>query len=213
MRDEMTKTVIRYFFDFLDGQEKWLNKMAAQGWRLNKCGLIYYTFEQCEPDEYEYKVEFVADQSYQKSQQYKAYLENMGYWTAYKNINVGILIGNSKWRPWAKGMGQITSSPGSFHKELLLIGKKKDGKAFELHTDIYDLWSIYRTVRNSYLWTMLGIVGVGYASIILGDTTLPVYLLNIIRAVTLFVGITWAIPTIKYCKIYNRLKLEKNTYQ
>lgn len=34
----MSKTVFRYFFDFLDGQEKWLNKMAARGYRLKKCG-------------------------------------------------------------------------------------------------------------------------------------------------------------------------------
>ena len=49
----MSKTVIRYFFDFLDGQEKWLNQMANRGYRLKKCGVLTYTFDQCEPEEYE----------------------------------------------------------------------------------------------------------------------------------------------------------------
>ncbi len=30
----MSKIVFRYFFDFLNSQEKWLNRMAKDGYRL-----------------------------------------------------------------------------------------------------------------------------------------------------------------------------------
>jgi len=120
----MRKTVFRYFFDFLDGQEKWLNQMAAQGYRLIKCGKAWYTFETCQPGEYQYAVDFVADKGYKDSRDYRAFLESMGYRTFYKNINLNFSIGKVKWRPWAKASGQITTSPGTFNKELLIIEKK-----------------------------------------------------------------------------------------
>ena len=121
----MTKRVIRYFLNFKDGQEKWLNEMSAKGWRLVKCGQLTYYFENCIPGEYEYKVEFVADRSYAKSKEYKEYLESLGYKSFYKNVNVGFFLGKVKWRPWGKGAGQITTAPGSFLKELIIIEKKK----------------------------------------------------------------------------------------
>lgn len=30
----MKKRILRYCFDFLDGQAAWLNQMAGRGWRL-----------------------------------------------------------------------------------------------------------------------------------------------------------------------------------
>ena len=63
----MSRTVFRYFFDFLDGQENWLNNMAEKGYRLKKCGRITYTFDECQPNEYEYAVEFVGDKAYSKA--------------------------------------------------------------------------------------------------------------------------------------------------
>ena len=63
----MTKRVFRYFFDFLEGQERWLNEMASKGWRLVKCGQLYYEFEKCQENEYEYAVEFVAHLAYSNS--------------------------------------------------------------------------------------------------------------------------------------------------
>lgn len=152
----MTKKVYRYFFDFLDSQQAWLNDMAAKGWRLVKCGQLAYTFESCEPGEYEYAVEFVADKSYAESKSYKLFLDGLGYTTFYKNINVGIYVGKATWRPWAKGAGQISTAPGSYQKELLIVEKRADGKPFELHTDLNDALPLFKTVRNAYMWSAGG---------------------------------------------------------
>jgi len=148
----MTKRVIRYFFNFTEGQEKWLNDMAAKGWRLIRCGQLSYHFERCTPGEYEYAVEFVADRSYAGSKDYKAFLESMGYKTFYKNVDVGFFVGKVSWRPWAEVAGQVATAPGSLQKELIIVEKKKDGKPFELHTDLTDLLALHRTVRAAYFW-------------------------------------------------------------
>ena len=116
----MSKTVFRYFFDIMEEQEKWLNHMAEKGYRLKKCGRIIYTFDQCRPNEYEYVIEFVGDQAHSKAKNYRHYLENMGFRTFTKNINLNFSYGKVRWRPYAKGMGQIAASPGGFNKELMI---------------------------------------------------------------------------------------------
>lgn len=110
----MKKTVFRYFFDFFDGQGKWLNSMAEHGYRLQKCGKMTYTFDKCKPAEYEYAVEYAGDKSYFKAKDYRGYLESMGFRTFTKNINLNFSFGKARWRPYAKGMGQIATSPGGF---------------------------------------------------------------------------------------------------
>lgn len=149
----MSKKVYRYFFDFLDGQAEWLNEMASQGWRLVKCGQLSYEFERCDPGEAEYAVEFVAHNAYSESKTYKEFLDTLGYKTFYKNVNVGIAVGKVKWRPWAEGKGQIVTAPGGYFKELLIVEKKRDGKPFELHTDLTDKLSLYKRVRKSCIWS------------------------------------------------------------
>lgn len=150
----MTKRVYRYFFDFLDGQTEWLNQMAAQGWRLVKCRQLSYEFENCTPHEYEYSVEFVADKAFSDSKNYKGFLESMGYKVFYKNLNVGVAVGKVKLRPWATGAGQIVTAPGGYFKELLIVEKKKDGKPFELHSDLTDKLTLYKKIRNACLWSV-----------------------------------------------------------
>ncbi|MDR1060940.1 MAG: DUF2812 domain-containing protein [Clostridiales bacterium] len=152
----MTKRAYRYFFDFLDGQTEWLNQMAAQGWRLAKCGQLSYEFESCAPGEYEYSVEFVADRPFSDSKAYKGFLESIGYKTFYKNLNVGVAAGKAKWRPWARGAGQIATAPGGYFKELLIVEKKRDGKPFELHSDLTDKLSLYKRIRGACLWSTGG---------------------------------------------------------
>lgn len=44
----MSRTCYRFFGCFLTLQENWLNKMAAQGYRLAAAGKLAYQFESCE---------------------------------------------------------------------------------------------------------------------------------------------------------------------
>jgi len=50
MSEKMTKTVIRAFWAWnSEKEERWLGRMAAQGWRLAAPRGVYYRFEKAEP--------------------------------------------------------------------------------------------------------------------------------------------------------------------
>ena len=202
----MTKTVVRYCFDFVEGQEKWLNKMALSGYRLVDCGKLTYKFESGAPGEYAYAVEFVADKSNSKAKDYRRFLEDAGFRTLTKNINLNFSVGKARWRPWADAGGQVSTSPGSYNKELLIIEKESDGKPFDLHTDMRELSAFFGTIRNSYLMAvlLLAFFGIaGFTSLI----TMPVWG-SIIFSV---VGILFIIPAAKYAGIAWRYKQESRT--
>lgn len=210
----MTKTVFRYFFDFMEEQEKWLNKMAEKGYRLKRCGKLSYVFESCNPNEYEYAVEFVADKSYSKSKDYKQFLESMGLHTFTKNINLNFSIGKIKWRPYAKGMGQIATSPSAFNKELLIVEKKRDGNPFKLHTDLDDLIPSYRAFRNAYFWVTLCLLAFFVITFIpYAFTTKSNAWLYMVRIVAGILTILFLSPAIKYSAVVKTLKKERRTHE
>jgi hypothetical protein len=94
--------VFRYFGGFLEAQEKWLNKMAEKGYRLVRTTSLMYEFDLCAPSQYEYQIEFMAGKDQSHVQDYRRFLEEMGYRTFTKNINLNFSIGKARWRPWAK---------------------------------------------------------------------------------------------------------------
>lgn len=145
------KKYYRFYGGFLDTQENWLNQMAQKGYRLIKTGKISFVFEECQPGEYQYAVEFVAQESYKSEKEYRRFLEELGYKIFYKNANLNLSVGKVKWRPYGRGMGQISTNPGSYNKELFIIEKKNDGKPFELHTTNLDKANYYKPLRNAWL--------------------------------------------------------------
>ena len=151
----MMKKVYRYFMGFLDAEEKWLNKMASDGYRLIRTSKLVYVFETCQKSEYEYRIEFVADKSHEEIIEYRNFLEDLGFHTLNKNLNLNYSIGKMKWRPWAKGMGQLVTSPGSYNKEILILEKKHDEKPFEVHTDLNDRIHYYKEQRNMFGFTSI----------------------------------------------------------
>lgn len=200
----MSKRVFRYFFSFLETQEKWLNKMACNGFRLIRTTKLSYEFETCERAEYEYCVEFIADKSYKEAVKYREFLEEMGYRTFTKNLHINYSIGKMKWRPWAKGAGQIATNPGAFNKELLILEKKRDGKPFELHTDYNDLIQYYTPIRNSYLTVVALMI-----FILLGSCMFDLLNNEITSAEKIMLAaicVLSLIPTIKYSKIIQNYK-------
>lgn len=120
----------RYFGALLDTQEKWLNNMASKGYRLVRVDKLLYEFEECKPDSYTYKIDFVASKSKSNSEDYKKFLEGLGYKVFYKNINLNYSIGKIRVRPWAEKGGRIASKRGTFNKELLVVEKQTDGTPF-----------------------------------------------------------------------------------
>lgn len=209
----MGKIIFRYFFDFLDGQEKWLNDMAKKGYRLKKCGKITYTFEECKPSEYEYAVEYVGDKAYSKAKDYRKYLEEMGFRTFTKNINLNFSYGKVRWRPYAKGMGQIATSPGGFNKEILILEKKREGEPFRLHTEIQDKISVYKEVRLAFLWAILMMAILGGITFIPNISSLPLAAIWVIRAVIAAFAFFYIIPMVRYSSLIKYLKEEGNVFE
>ncbi len=155
------KRCYRFFGAFLIAQEKWLNEMAHRGYRLVKTGKLNYDFEECQPDEYQYCVEFVANKSYKSGKEYRTFLESIGYKIFYKNANLNFSILKMKWRPYGNGVGKISTYPGSYNKEFLIVEKKNDGRHFELHTTNADKSEYFKPIRNA--WFSLSIMLIAFS--------------------------------------------------
>jgi len=145
------KICYRFFGGFLDTQENWLNQMAHKGYRLIKTGRMSYEFEECQPGEYQYAVEFVAQRSFKSEKEYRHFLEELGYKVFYKNANLNFSAGKVRWRPYSRGLGQTSTNPGSYNKELFIVEKKNDGKPFELRNTNVDKANYYKPLRNAWL--------------------------------------------------------------
>lgn len=155
------KRVYRYFYGFPNKQQRFLNRMAKDGWRLVRTGRISYVFEPSAPNAYSYCVDFVAHQSAKDAKDYQDFLVDMGYRVLTKPVNINYSFGKVRLRPWGKGWGKIATNPGAFNKELLIVEKKDDGRPFELHTTLEDRIAYYRTQRSA--WGMLTLALVLFA--------------------------------------------------
>lgn len=151
----------RFFANFMGAQKKWLNKMAQEGYRLVKVGKLEYEFEECTPGKYVYEIEYVGDKSFEHEEDYKAFLEGLGYKVYYKNINLNYSTGKVTWRPYAEKGGRISTKADTFDRELLIIEKENDGCPFELHTTPADKIAYYKRLRDPWLYTAAILLGVG----------------------------------------------------
>ncbi|MDE6970871.1 MAG: DUF2812 domain-containing protein [Eubacterium sp.] len=151
----MSKTCYRFFGGLLTAQENWLNKMSERGYRLVQTGKLLYKFEECKPDQVRYCVEFIGQKSADHAKEYRDFLEDMGYRVFYKNINLNYSIGKMRWRPWAEKGGRIATNATTFNRELLIVEKENDGKAFALHTSYEDKETYYSSLRNPWLSILL----------------------------------------------------------
>ena len=189
----------RYFAGFIDAQRNWLNKMAAKGYRLVKCGRLFYEFEICEPSEYVYQIEYIGDKSKSDGKDYAAFLEDMGYTVFYKNINLDFSTAKLVYRPWANKGGRISTTGSTLFKELLIVEKENDGTEFRLHTEKEDRIEYYK--RLSHPW---------YFAVFLCLALMVIYW-PMVLPVVLFAGLTalFALPIIiMECRIH-KIKKEK----
>lgn len=144
------KNYYRFFGAFLDSQENFLNLKASEGFRLVKVGKLSYGFEECSPDEFQYAVDFVGDESQTNTEDYRLFLEELGYKIFYKNINLNYSIGKVKLRPYGKGSGRIATNGTTLDKEILIVEKKNDNKPFQLRTTNEDKVRYYEKLRNMW---------------------------------------------------------------
>lgn len=170
----MSKKYYLFFGGLLTAQANWLNKMSEKGYRLVRVGKMLYEFEECEPNQVKYCVEFIGQKSKDNAKDYHNFLKDMGYKVFYKNINLNYSVGKMCWRPWAEKGGRIATNATTFNRELLIVEKVSDGKPFELHTSYKDKESYYSNLRNPWLLMLLmfAMFTVLNRSIILGVITL-----------------------------------------
>ena len=181
----MRKKCYRFFGGLLTAQGKWLNKIATQGFHLIQVGKILYEFEACAPRKYQYHIEFIGQKSKQNANDYAAFLEDCGYRVFFKNINLNYSIGKVRWRPWAEKGGRVATNTTTFNRELLIVEKENDGKAFELHTSYEDQVDYYKSLRNPwlFLFLVLAILGIVNRSVISGAFSLLMVLPTIVYQV------------------------------
>jgi len=151
----MNKKCYRYFAGAMGSQEKWLNKLAAAGWRLVRAEKLLYEWEPCAPGQVQYKVEFIGNRSFQNIEAYTHFLQSCGYRTFYKNINLNWSVGKVVGRPWADTGGRIATNATTYNRELLIVEKANDGKPFELHTTFADIADYYRQLRRPWAFMLL----------------------------------------------------------
>ena len=144
----------RFFAGFMGKQARWLNSMAEKGFRLVNVGKLKYEFEECEPGKYIYTVEYVGDKSFEDEEQYKTFLEEMGYRVFYKNINLDYSAVKLFYRPWADKGGKWSTNKTTFNKELLIVEKENDGRPFELHTEKDDRIEYYRRLTRPWYFVV-----------------------------------------------------------
>jgi len=145
----------RYYGGMLRAQEKWLNKMAAEGYRLVRTGKLDYEFDRCSPGAYQYKVEYVGLKSRESADDYAKFLEDCGYKVFFKNINLNSSIGKVVIVPWADKGGRIVSAATTYNRELLIVEKQNDGREFELHSTREDRLAYCRSMRKSWIFFFL----------------------------------------------------------
>lgn len=160
----MGKTCYRFFGGRIAAQERWLNEMAAAGWRLVRCGKLAYEFEAAAPGQVQYAVEYIGHRSRESAQDYRAFLEELGCRVWYKNINLRWSVGKVEARPWAERGGRLASHATTLDRELIIVEKENDGKPFALHTTYEDRMELCRVGARSWLWPALLFGGLGLLS-------------------------------------------------
>lgn len=60
-----------------DAEEDWLKKMCLNGWAFKNFFLGFYTFEKCEPGEYNYQIDLLDSRDGEKDD-YEAFMRDMG---------------------------------------------------------------------------------------------------------------------------------------
>ena len=147
--------VYRFYGGRVRAQERWLNKMAEQGYKLVGTTKATYEFMKCCVEEYQYKVEYVGHMSKEKIDDYIIFLHDLGYATFFKNASIDYSVGKVEFRPWAEKGGRVATGKTTLHRELLIVEKKADGKPFDLHTTYEDQLGYYRSMRKPWLFLLL----------------------------------------------------------
>lgn len=146
----------KLFLNPVESREKWLNKMANRGFKLNSVSGMGTVYEFVETDrKYEYKVQYIGYMSNSKRLEYETFLGDANYKFWNVQINLGqVSIGRVKLRPYASGSGKLATSPGMINKEILIVEKLVSDGEFKLFTDVESSIVDLKMRRRSYIYLL-----------------------------------------------------------
>ncbi len=112
---------IKIFLNPIEDREKYINKIAREGYRLIRSGSFLHTFEKTDLD-YKYAVQYIGYMSNKERKEYLKFLNDMNLNVFSAPINIGkISLGNVRLRPYNLPEGMIATYPGMINKEILII--------------------------------------------------------------------------------------------
>ncbi|WP_207653884.1 DUF2812 domain-containing protein [Clostridium sp. BSD9I1] len=146
----------KIFINPIEGQEKWLNEKAKEGFRLSKAGRFIYKFEKSEPMEYQYAVDYVGNKTISECKEYENFLGEVEIKYFEKTLNLGqFSVGRVKYRPYANPGGKMATSQGMINRELLILEKRNNGKPFGIYSNVRDKIMSLRERRKPYIYLFI----------------------------------------------------------
>ncbi|MBM7871563.1 hypothetical protein JOC70_003063 [Clostridium pascui] len=143
----------KIFINPIEGQEKWLNEKAKEGFRLSKAGRFIYKFEKSEPMKYQYAVDYVGNKTIAERKEYENFLGEVEIKYFQKPLNLGqFSLGRVKYRPYANPGGKMATSQGMINRELLILEKRNNGKPFDIYSNVRDKIMSLRERRKPYIY-------------------------------------------------------------
>ncbi|WP_346934885.1 DUF2812 domain-containing protein [Clostridium sp.] len=202
----------RVFLDPIEGQERWLNNIAKQGYKLESVSHrgCLYEFSKQKDIHYIYTVELVSNHSNEYIDNYIKELNDFGIKCFIKGSNIGqYSFGKVKLRPFIKERKSRVATSKNINRELLILEKRKenDEDKFEIYTDEEDINRYYSNMVS--LFSYFTLIPSLFLLLVLYDViwkanynTLE---LKIILAIILFIfTIFWG-----YKSLYYKKKVQK----
>jgi hypothetical protein len=111
---------LKLYYD-KDAEEDWLRKMSLSGWAFKKFFLGFYTFEPCEPGEYNYQIDLIDNWNGDKDD-YASFMEEAG------------LEVISQWWRWVYLQKKTADGPFEMYtdRESKIAQYSKIGKFFKI---------------------------------------------------------------------------------
>jgi len=160
----------KIFFDY-ENEERWLNEMSKKGLMLSDFTWGKYTFEECKPDMYIYKMELLKE-PYDSP-------ESMDYITALESSGVEVIASQMRWIYMRK-----RKSDGPFEKEYDRDFRSKHYEKVFLMSFIFMIINIAIGISNILIFDrtdygifslMIGIIMVLIGCVVGYSNVIPIY--------------------------------------
>ena len=187
------KSYLRKVFYDYEKEEAWLNSMAAKGMAMTDYTWLRYTFEDCTPGEYIYRIEYIEHKAnHPETHRYIRFMEE-------------------------SGVEHITTFQTGLWTWVYFRKRAADGP-FEIYSDMESRIKHYRRISN--VWLAVGFAQVflsfgqmpGVLSYIRGENQYGLVSLAVSMLVLLAAGLFFGLWR-RYAKKIKRLKREREIHE